>query len=120
MISYLKKILKNKYYKRIIDNILSLFSLQGLNYILPIISFPYLTRVLGPENFGLIAFAGAFIGYFQILTDYGFNLSATREISINRENQKKISKIFSTVMITKIIIIDTKLSFNVYDCFQFQ
>ncbi|MCE7699870.1 MAG: flippase, partial [Methanobacterium paludis] len=105
MITYLEKILQNDAYKRIITNILSLFSLQGLTYILPLITFPYLTRVLGPENYGLIAFATAFIGYFQILTDYGFNLSATREISINRENEEKVSKIFSSVMTTKVLLI---------------
>ena len=73
MSNYIRKILQNETYKIIITNILSLFSLQGFTYILPIITFPYLTRVLGPGNFGLLAFALAFIGYFQILTDYGFN-----------------------------------------------
>lgn len=105
MINKVKQILINKEYKKIIENILSLFSLQGLNYLLPLITFPYLTRVLGPDNYGLIAFSGAFIGYFQILTDYGFNLSATREISINRQDNTKISKIFSSVMITKLILL---------------
>lgn len=105
MIRYLKKIMQNENYNRIIANILSLFSLQGLTYILPLITFPYLTRVLGPENYGLIAFATAFIGYFQILTDYGFNLSATREVSIHRKDGKKVSKIFSSVMVTKFLLI---------------
>lgn len=102
---FIKKILQNDVYKKIMSNILSLFSLQGLTYILPLITFPYLTRVLGPENYGLIAFATAFIGYFQILTDYGFNLSATREISINRENEEKVSNLFSSVMVTKVLLI---------------
>ncbi|MCE5215150.1 MAG: flippase [Methanobacterium sp.] len=105
MMDWTKRILNNKDYKKIIENILSLFSLQGLSYLLPLITFPYLTRVLGPDNYGLIAFSGAFIGYFQIFTDYGFNLSATREISINKEDPKKISKIFSEVMITKLLLL---------------
>ncbi|MFA6549425.1 MAG: flippase [Candidatus Margulisiibacteriota bacterium] len=91
--------------KILIENFLSLSLLKGLDYLLPLITVPYLVRVLGPEKFGLVIFAQAFAQYFAMFTDYGFDLSATKEISVNRGNISKVSEIFSTVVSTKILLI---------------
>ncbi|MGB9838038.1 oligosaccharide flippase family protein [Methanothermobacter sp.] len=97
--------LSNSEHRRVLDNIISLTSIQLVQYLLPLITFPYLTRVLGPANFGKVAFTVAFITYFQILTDYGFNFSATREISIHRDDTERVSRIYSSVMATKTILL---------------
>jgi len=104
MMNLIKNFYNTPEKKRIIENFISLSSLQAVDYILPLITLPYLLRVLGPEKYGLVSFAYAFILYFSLISDYGFNLSATREISINRENTAKKNEIFSSVMAVKLIL----------------
>ena len=105
LIAKLKNIANTKDKKKLLSNFFSLSVLQIATYILPLLTLPYLVRVLGAEKFGLVVFAQAFIIFFNILVDYGFNLSATREISVNRENKEKLTEIFSSVMSIKFILI---------------
>jgi len=89
---------------RVLRNVTSLSGLQAVTYLLPIIILPYLFRVIGPEKFGLIAFAQAFVQYFMILTDYGFSVSATKEISLCHEDKIKVCNVISAVMTIKTIL----------------
>ena len=97
------KIITPKEKKVVLENFTSLSALQGINYLLPLVILPYLIRVIGPEKFGLIAFAQALIQYFMIFTDYGFSLTATKKISLCKD-QAQASTIFSTVMTVKFIL----------------
>ena len=86
------------------ENIFSLSLVESSGYLLPLLTVPYLLRVLGPEKFGLVTFAQAFTQYFVIITDYGFNFSATRRVSVNRHDQIMLSRIVGAVIIIKLLL----------------
>lgn len=73
--------------------------------LLPLITVPYVTRVIGFEKIGVIAFASAIIGYFGICINYGFNLTATKQIAQNKNDKKFVNKFFFEVTFTKAFLI---------------
>jgi len=97
--------------KRIFANFFSLSLLETLNYIFPLITLPYLVRILGPAKYGAVAFAQALMQIFVILTDYGFYLAAPKKIAVSRNNPEKIRCIFWTIMFIKFIFL--LLSFTI-------
>ncbi len=89
---------KNKDAKTLAGNFMWLSALQVAGYVFPLITMPYLARVIGVEGFGKIAFASAIMVWIQTIADWGFNLTATRDVAQNRENLQKVSEIFSNVL----------------------
>jgi len=72
--------------------------------LVPLATIPYLTRVLGPSSWGLLAFAQAFGGYLMVVIEYGFSYSATREIARFREEREKVREILSGVLGAKALL----------------
>jgi PST family polysaccharide transporter len=91
--------------RRWVTNFFSLSIVQASNYIVPVIILPYLFRVLGDSKYGLVEFARALGIYFLTFTDYGFSLSATREVAVHREDRAKVSEIFSAVMLLRFLLL---------------
>ncbi|EIV7885350.1 oligosaccharide flippase family protein, partial [Escherichia coli] len=56
---------------RVFLNAVYLFVVQGVTYLVPLITLPYLVRVLGAQSYGVLSFSLAIIQYFILLTDYG-------------------------------------------------
>lgn len=119
MLDFIKKIRNNKDHKVLISNFLYLSIFQGLNLVLPLITLPFLVRVLGVEYFGLLAFATAFTTYFQIITDYGFNSTATRDISKVIRNKELQDEIFNDVMSCKLFLLACSFIFGALLVFSF-
>lgn len=94
----LVKIKGSKDGKIIAENFIYLSILQIAGYVFPLITMPYLAKIIGAEGLGRIAFASAIMVWIQTVADWGFNYTATREVAKNREDKDKVSDIFSRVL----------------------
>jgi PST family polysaccharide transporter len=82
-----------------------LYAVQIAGYLIALITIPYLARVLTPAKFGAVAYAQDFIWYFVVLTDYSFNLTATRRVAVAQDDRAALSRLFSTVMTAKLCLL---------------
>lgn len=89
----------------ILKTFFSLSSVQFLDMFLPLITIPYVVRIIGIENFGIITFSQAVVGYLVILVNFGFNLTATRDVAINKNAKEKINRIFIDVTFAKLLLL---------------
>ena len=90
--------------KQLIENFFSLSFLNALNVLLPLVTLPYILHVVGKVNYGVYSYVYAIIQYVILFSTYGFNFSATKQISQHRDNIRKISQIYSTVTVCKTFI----------------
>lgn len=90
--------------KGLIKNIASLGIVQIANYVFPLITVPIISRIIGPDKFGAINYSGAFIAYFTMFIGYGFDLTATRRIAKDPQNESLRNQVFSEVFYTQIFL----------------
>lgn len=96
-------------YKQVILNFINLAFVQAANLLLPLITIPYVIRTVGFENFGLVAFATSIVNYFSVFINYGFNLTATKAVSQNRNDSQYLNKLFCTVTYSKVLLSFTSI-----------
>lgn len=80
--------------RQLTKNTISLTFLQIGQYLVPLVILPYLSRVIGVEAYGQIGFATALTMYWVLVVEWGFNLSSTREVSVNRLHKRSRSAVF--------------------------
>jgi|SRR5690554_424781 len=88
---------KSKDGKILASNFGYLMLLQIAGYVFPLITIPYLARVIGVDGFGKIAFAAAIVAWLQTICDWGFTYTATRDVARNRNDLERVSEIYSNV-----------------------
>ncbi len=92
-------------YRGIWRNFFSLGAVQATQLLLPLVVFPFLTRALGMEQLGKLAFCTAFVQYFSTLVIYGFNLDITKEIAISRNNPTEISVLIRSTLAARLLLL---------------
>ncbi|MEZ8270394.1 oligosaccharide flippase family protein [Vibrio splendidus] len=94
----------NKDLKVVAKNFIYILTFKGANVFIPLITMPYLIKTIGIEKFGLLAFSLSFAAYFGAVIQYGFNVSATREVARNREHKKYLNIIFTNTFNASLIL----------------
>ena len=95
----------NKEKKIIVKNYVALLFIQGANFILPLIILPYLVRVLGSEKYGLVMIAQSVALFLTIVVDFGFNISATKEVASIKDDKEKLSQFYWNIVFIKFVLI---------------
>jgi polysaccharide transporter, PST family len=88
----------------LVQNIVALYGVQVCTYALPLITFPYLARVLGPTGWGSVVFAQAIGVVIAVFVEYGFDISASRDTSRHRGEPRHLSELISGVLGAKVIL----------------
>jgi polysaccharide transporter, PST family len=88
----------------LVQNVIALYGVQICTYALPLITFPYLARVLGPSGWGSVVFAQAIGAVIAVFVEYGFDISASRETSRHRNEPGLLSELISGVLGAKVLL----------------
>jgi polysaccharide transporter, PST family len=89
---------------RVFSNFMALGILQGTNFLLPVLVMPFVIKRIGADGYGVVAVAQVVMLIFCTVTDYGFNLTATRALALQRDAVEKNARLFFTVLAAKMVI----------------
>lgn len=90
--------------RSLVKNTGMLYLLTLAKILLPLVTLPYLTRVLSTNSYGMVAYVKAFMTYVQLFIDFGFVLSATKKVVYASDNKSKLGRIILDTIIEKLIL----------------
>lgn len=90
--------------KTVISNTAMLYIMSIVKLILPLVTLPYLTRVLTEESYGLVSYVKSCMTYMQLFIDFGFILSSVKDIAFVQQDKHKIGEITGNTFVSKLIL----------------
>lgn len=90
--------------KKIIKNVIMLYGMSIAKIIFPLLTLPYLTRVLSVESYGVVSYVKAVMQYMQLAVDFGFMLSGTKDIVNAKDDHSKLEKETGDILLARILL----------------
>ncbi|MGI9539914.1 MAG: oligosaccharide flippase family protein, partial [Miltoncostaeaceae bacterium] len=87
---------------KVARNAISLYGLHGASYLLPLIAFPYLLSILGVSGFGVYGFIIAVARYGILITEWGFNFTASRAISERLVRDEEVGSVYGSTTVARV------------------
>jgi PST family polysaccharide transporter len=100
MITNFNKIIKSK----LVQNSMWLYVLQIFNTIIPMITLPYVTRILGVAQYGVFSLALNWILYFQVIVEYGFGLTGARKVALV-DGKSDLQILYNTIITSRVVLL---------------
>ena len=101
----LKKIFNNNSNSKVVKNGAWIIVLQIFNMVAPLITLPYITRILSSSDYGEFSISLNWIGYLQVLVEYGFTLTGAQKIAVCEDNPIKRSVVRNNILFAQLFLL---------------
>ena len=99
----MNKKLADLFKSKVLANSAWLIVLQVFNTIVPLLTLPYITRVLGTSNYGVFSLALNWVTYFQVIVEYGFGFTGARKVSVHGDDG--LQELYSRIITARILLL---------------
>lgn len=90
--------------RRVLQTLSALYVAQAANVILPLVTVPFLARALGAHEWGAIALAQAGAAWLALVIDYGFSITATRDVARTGGDLGQVARVLAGVQGAKLVV----------------
>lgn len=91
-------------HRSVLESFFSLSVLNGVVLLFPLLTLPYILRVVGPAYYGVYGFIYILVQYVLIFNNYGFDFSATKDIAQHRDDLSYVNRVFNAVIACRLIL----------------
>lgn len=90
---------------KVVNNTIMLYLMSFARLIFPLLTLPYLTRVLNTDTYGFVSYVKSCMTYMQLIVDFGFILSAVKDIVNANGDKDKIGTVIGNTIISKLLLV---------------